>query len=75
VWAAAFREQSAPPTPAQFARYRTLLGAYAKEPMPWRRRAMYQLGRLICGLRPFAPYLQRERFETELQINQQCAAA
>jgi SAM-dependent methyltransferase len=67
VWAAAFRERSARPTPEQFARYRELLRRYAHEPMPARRRLLYGLGRVLCGRRPFAPYLDRDRWETELQ--------
>jgi SAM-dependent methyltransferase len=67
VWAAAFREASAAPTPEQFARYRALLGQYAKEPLSRARRLRYLLGRVLCGRRPFAPYLDRERWETVLQ--------
>jgi SAM-dependent methyltransferase len=66
VWAAAFRERSDRPTPEQFARYRTLLGQYAKEPPAPSRRLRYLLGRALCGRRPFAPYLDRNRWETEL---------
>jgi SAM-dependent methyltransferase len=67
VWAAAFREASAGPTPEQFARYRTLLRQYAREPLSPRRRLLYQVGRLLCGRRPFAPHLDRERWTTQLQ--------
>jgi SAM-dependent methyltransferase len=67
VWAAAFREASARPTPEQFARYRALLGRYAREPLPAGRRLLYQVGRVLCGRRPFAPYLDRDLWETELQ--------
>ncbi len=67
VWAAAFREHSARPTPEQFARYRSLLGQYAKEPLPPGRHLLYLAGRVLCGRRPFAPYLDRNRWETELQ--------
>jgi SAM-dependent methyltransferase len=66
VWAAAFREEAEPPTAGQFARYRALLGRHAREPLPWARRLRYQLGRLLCGRRPFAPHLDRERWQTEL---------
>jgi SAM-dependent methyltransferase len=67
VWAAAFREQSAAPTPEQFARYQALLGRHAREPMsPW-RRLRFQLGRVLCGRRPFAPHLDRNRWQTQLQ--------
>ena len=64
VWAAAFREEAAVPTADQFARYKTLLGRYAREPLDWSRRLRFQLGRLLCGRRPFAPHLDRERWET-----------
>jgi SAM-dependent methyltransferase len=67
VWAAAFREASATPSAEQFARYRTLLGQYAHEPLSPGRRLIYSLGRVLCGRRPFAPYLDRDRWETELQ--------
>jgi SAM-dependent methyltransferase len=67
VWAAAFRQGSARPTPEQFARYRALLGEYAREPLSSGRRLLYQVGRVLCGRRPFAPYLDRDCWETELQ--------
>jgi SAM-dependent methyltransferase len=67
VWAAAFREASARPTPEQFARYRTLLAEHAREPLSPGRRLLYGFGRVLCGRRPFAPYLDRDRWETELQ--------
>jgi SAM-dependent methyltransferase len=67
VWAAAFRERVTPPTPEQFRRYRALLDRYAREPLSLRRRLLYQVGRVLCGRRPFAPHLDRERWTTELQ--------
>ena len=67
VWAAAFREKAVVPTHEQFSRYRTLLASYGREPLPWIRRLRFQLGRLLCGRRPFAPHLDRERWETELR--------
>jgi SAM-dependent methyltransferase len=67
VWSAAFREASRAPTAAQFARYRELLNHYAREPLGWTRWLRYHAGRLLCGRRPFAPHLDRERWETELQ--------
>ncbi len=69
VWAAAFREESTPPTPEQFGKYRALLKEYAREPLPWPRWLRYQIGRVVSGRRPFAPHLDRERWETELQTN------
>lgn len=67
VWAAAFREQAAVPGPAELATYRARLHAYAREPLPWARRLRYQIGRLLCGRRPFAPHLDRERCVTEVR--------
>ena len=65
VWAVAFREARPAATRQQFDRYRELLARYAREPMAWSRKLRYRLGRWICGSRPFAPYLFRERWETE----------
>lgn len=67
VWAAAFREEARAPTDAQLATYRRLLGEYAKEPVGLGRRLRYRLGRLLCGRRPFAPHLDRERWGTEVR--------
>jgi SAM-dependent methyltransferase len=65
VWALAFREEHAPIGVAQVDRYRALVARLAREPLPWARRARYRLGRWLCGHGPFAPYLDRERWETE----------
>lgn len=67
VWAAAFREEASLPTVDQFARYRRGLAQYAREPLPWTRKVLYNFGRFVCGRRPFAPHLDRERWATELQ--------
>ncbi len=67
VWALALREGCAPITVAQFARYRALLNRYAHQPLRWKRKLRYQLGRLLCGRGPFAPYLDQDRWETECQ--------
>lgn len=64
VWAAAFREQARVPTEEQLAAYRHRLARYAREPLGLARRVRYGLGRLICGRRPFAPHLDRERWQT-----------
>jgi len=68
VWAVAFREEHLPPSLDQFAHYRSLLGRYARQPLPWARRLRYQVGRWLCGRAPFAPYLDLEDCETELRI-------
>ena len=75
VWAAAFRENCRPPTADHWNRYRSLLARYAHEPMGWGRRLRFHLGRALFGMRPFAPHLQRNRVETELQIDRPAAAA
>ena len=67
VWAIGFREQAVLPTEQQFGMYRQLLGKYAREPLAWTRRLKYQIGRLLCGRRPFAPHLDREKWDTVLQ--------
>jgi len=65
VWALAFREKRAPISKAEYERYSQLMDVHAKEPLSWKRRLKYQIGRLLCGRRPFAPYLDRERWESK----------
>ncbi|MFN4260775.1 MAG: methyltransferase domain-containing protein [Gemmataceae bacterium] len=67
VWAAAFREEAQTPTPDQYARYCTLLGQYAHEPLSWTRQWRYRLGQLLCGRRPFAPFLDHNVWHTEMR--------
>jgi SAM-dependent methyltransferase len=67
VWAAAFGEKAKVPTEAQLAKYRRLLTEYAKEPVGWGRNLRYRLGRLLCGRRPFAPHLDRNKWEIEVR--------
>jgi SAM-dependent methyltransferase len=64
VWAVAFREDRPPISTAEFEHYRTLVGRYARQPLTPSRRLRYRLGRWLCGRGPFAPYLDRERWET-----------
>jgi SAM-dependent methyltransferase len=65
VWAMACREEHPPLAESQFQQYRQLLNKYAREPYSsWTRRLRYQLARLCCGRGPFAPYLDRNRWET-----------
>jgi SAM-dependent methyltransferase len=65
VWAIAFRENSLLPGPKELERYHAAMKRYAREPLVWHRRLRYQLGRLLCGRRPFAPHLDRERWQIE----------
>jgi SAM-dependent methyltransferase len=67
VWAAAFREQAKAPSAEQLAGYRAKMDEYAKEPLGWGRRLRFGLGRVLCGRRPFAPHLDRERWKTEVR--------
>jgi SAM-dependent methyltransferase len=64
IWALAFREGRTPITRAEFVAYRERVSRYAREPLPWAKRLRYRLGRWLCGRRPFAPYLDQERWET-----------
>jgi SAM-dependent methyltransferase len=65
VWAVAFREGRPPITPAQFECYRARLNRYARQPLGWGRRLRYRLASLVAGRRPFAPWFDRERWESE----------
>jgi ubiquinone/menaquinone biosynthesis C-methylase UbiE len=64
VWALAFREAGLQPSPSQMDRYQLLLRRYARQPLSWSRAIRYRLGRWLCGRRPFAPFLEQERWET-----------
>jgi SAM-dependent methyltransferase len=75
VWAVAFRAQRPPVTTAEYATYRMLLGQYARQPLAWTTRLRYGLGRLLCGRRPFLPYLEQNRWETECRPPAQPLAA
>ena len=65
VWAVGFREQSRLPCARDVEHYRRLIAAHARQPLPWHRHFRYQVGRVLCGRRPFAPYLDRERWAVE----------
>ena len=65
VWAIAWREDAIPPTEEQFQKYQMLLNLYARERLARGRRIAYGIGRVLCGRRPFAPYLDRNRWNTE----------
>jgi SAM-dependent methyltransferase len=67
VWAAAFGPEAKAPTEAQLADYRRRLAGYAREPLGWGRRLRFGLGRALCGRRPFAPHLDREKWRTEVR--------
>jgi len=64
VWALAFREAAPAIRPAQYERYQALLRRYARQPLTWSRAVRYRLGRWLCGRRPFATFLDQERWET-----------
>jgi SAM-dependent methyltransferase len=68
VWALAFREARPEITDTEFERYRQLLRHYARQPLSWGRQVRYRLGRWLCGRRPFAPFLEQERWETVCRI-------
>lgn len=67
VWAVAFGPEAQAPTPEQYETYRAKLREYAREPREWLREARYRLGRVLCGRRPFAPHLDRDRWVTEVR--------
>jgi hypothetical protein len=55
------------PTEEQLAKYRRLLAEHAKEPVGWGRNLRYRLGRMLCGRRPFAAHLDREKWTSVLR--------
>ena len=67
VWSIAFKDRAAQPTNPQLEAYKVNMAKYAREPLPWARRLKYQLGRVLCGRRPFAVYLDRERWSIEVE--------
>jgi SAM-dependent methyltransferase len=67
VWAAAFREEAKVPTAEQYDSYHAKMDEYAKEPMSLRQRVRYGLGRVLCGRRPFAAHLDREKWQSEVR--------
>lgn len=67
VWAAAFREQAKAPTAEQYETYRAKMNEYAKEPLGLGRRLRFGLGRVLCGRRPFAAHLDREKWNSEVR--------
>jgi SAM-dependent methyltransferase len=69
VWALAFREERPPISSAEFAVYQDRMHEHARMPLSWRRRLRYHLGRFLCGRGPFAPYLDREQWQSRC-INQ-----
>jgi SAM-dependent methyltransferase len=72
VWALAFREDHPGFTPERLWRHEQLLHRYARQPLGWRRGLRYRVGRWLCGSRPFAPYLDRERWEIECRTPATC---
>lgn len=65
VWALACNAGHPGLTPAELAAYRGRMAEYAREPLSIFRRLRYRLGRVLCGSRPFAPWLQREAWQVE----------
>lgn len=74
VWAVGWGPEAKPPTEAQFARYKEGLAKYARERLAFGRRVAYSIGRVICGRRPFAPHLDRNRWTTELRGDRKLAS-
>jgi SAM-dependent methyltransferase len=72
VWALALGEDRPPISGAQLRSFQAKLHQYGGMPLPMLRRWRYQLGRLLCGRRPFAPWLDRERWHCRV-INQPAA--
>jgi len=67
VWAVAAGADYPTFTLEQYRDYQKRLQDYAKQPLPWKKKLSYRLGKLICGGGLVGPYLQTERFETTLR--------
>jgi SAM-dependent methyltransferase len=65
VWALAFRENCQPVTREQFQQYQQRLQLYARQPVRWKKKLRYTVGRLLFGRRPFAPYLEQDHWECQ----------
>jgi SAM-dependent methyltransferase len=66
VWALAAGPAHPAITADQHAQFRDRIRRYARQPLAWRKRWRYRVGRLIAGRVPFAPYLDAQHFDTEL---------
>jgi len=67
VWALAFRESCPPVTQEQFSEYQARLQLYGRQPVRWKKKLRYKIGRMIFGRRPFAPYLEQDHWECRCQ--------
>jgi SAM-dependent methyltransferase len=65
VWALAFRENYRPASREQFQQYQTRLRAYCRQPVRWKKKLRYSIGRWLFGRRPFAPYLEQDHWECQ----------
>jgi SAM-dependent methyltransferase len=65
VWVLAFREHCKPVTCDQFQQYQNRLQLYARQPVRWKKKLRYGIGRLLFGRRPFAPYLEQDHWECQ----------
>ncbi|HEV8059801.1 MAG TPA: class I SAM-dependent methyltransferase [Gemmataceae bacterium] len=64
VWALALGPGQPAFAPEVYSAYRERIHRYAHQPLDWQKRVRYRVGRLLFGSRPFAPYLEQERWET-----------
>jgi SAM-dependent methyltransferase len=65
VWALAFRESCRPMTGEQFQQYQARLRSYCRQPLRWKKKVRYSIGRWLFGHRPFAPYLEQDHWECQ----------
>src|SRR5262249_47139239 len=65
VWGLGFREDHQPVTREKFEQYQTRLEAYCRQPVRWKKKLRYNIGRWLFGRRPFAPYLEQDHWECQ----------
>jgi SAM-dependent methyltransferase len=65
VWGLAFREGCRAVTENQFQQYQGRLRSYCRQPLRWKKKVRYSIGRWLFGRRPFAPYLEQDHWECQ----------
>ena len=64
VWALAFGPDHPAVTSTQYALYQSRMNQYCQMPLSFCGWLRYQVGSLLCGHRPFAPFLDREHWQS-----------
>jgi len=66
VWALAAGPEYPTILESQHLQFRRLIAQYAHQKLHWAKQLRYRIGRVLCGRGPFAPFLDAEKFDTQL---------